>query len=108
MLLGVLLWILFGAAFTGYGVYAFHAKKEIPLGFWANAKMFAVTNVKAYNRAMGKLWCIFGVVLVILGLPMFTGKTVFILFSTIGVMLEAIVTMVVYVLVIEPKYRKRD
>lgn len=78
-MLGFIIWLLVGCAFVGFGIYCFYSKKEVAFGFWANADMFSVNNVNAYNRAMGKLWC----------------------------MLEAIITMAIYVTVIEKKYRKK-
>ena len=57
---------------------------------------------------MGKLWCVFGLILIVLGLPLLKKQnSPFILFSILGVMAEAIVTMAVYVTVIEKKYRKK-
>ena len=56
---------------------------------------------------MGKLWCAYGVGLMILGLPMLVGNRVWILVSCVGVMLETILVMMIYVLKIEGKYRKK-
>ena len=55
----------------------------------ANADVFEVTDIKKYNHAVAKLFCIFGIVLIVLGIP-----------------LLAIIAMVVYSLVIEKKYKK--
>ena len=49
-MLGFLIWCAAGCLFVGFGVYALLAKR--PVGFWANAEMFEVTDVKRYNRAM--------------------------------------------------------
>ena len=46
------------------------AKKEIPFGFWANADTAPVSNVAAYNRALGKLFTVAGIVFILLGLPL--------------------------------------
>ena len=102
-----MIWAGFGGLFAGYGVYAFFAKRTAPFGFWANAHVFQVKDVKAYNRAVGKLWCVFGVVFILLGIPLLKGQnSPYILLSVLGCMLEAITAMVVYVTVIERKYRK--
>ena len=62
----------------------------------------------SYNRAMGKLWCTFGAVLAVLGLPLLKEQnSPYILLSILGVMAESIVAMAVYVTVIEKKYRKK-
>lgn len=102
------IWCLISGLFIVLGIYSFLSKKEVAFGFWANAETFPVNDVKAYNRAMGKLWCVFGVVLAVLGLPLLKGQnTAFILLSILGVMAEAIITMGVYTIIIEKKYRKK-
>lgn len=102
------IWCLISGLFIVLGIYSFLSKKEVAFGFWANAETFPVNDVKAYNRAMGKLWCVFGVVLAVLGLPLLKGQnTAFILLSVLGVMAEAIITMGVYTIIIEKKYRKK-
>lgn len=102
------IWCLISGLFILLGIYSFLSKKEVAFGFWANAETFPVNDIKAYNRAMGKLWCVFGVVLAVLGLPLLKGQnTAFILLSVLGVMAEAIITMGVYTIIIEKKYRKK-
>lgn len=102
------IWLATAFCFIGMGIYNFFSKKKAPFGFWANAKVFSVTDVKAYNRALGKLWCVFGVVFALLGLPLLGGQnSPYILLSILGAMVEAIGAMVVYVTVIEKKYRKK-
>ena len=108
MLYAVLIWIAISACFVIMGIYNFFSKKKSAFGFWANAKVFEVTDVKAYNRALGKLWCVFGVVFALLGLPLLYGQnSPYILLTVLGAMLEAIAAMVVYVTVIEKKYRRK-
>jgi len=103
-----LLWLIFSMFFIFLGIRAILSKKETAFGFWANAKMFPVNNVKAYNRAVGILWCIFGIIFALLGLPLLAGQnSPYIIISIIGCMAEAIITMVIYVTVIEKKYRKK-
>ena len=78
------------------------------MGFWANAKMFEVTDVKKYNAAMGKLFCAYGVIFIILGLPLMSGQnSALILISVFGVMAETIAIMAIYIIVIEKKYKKK-
>lgn len=102
------IWLVTALCFIGLGVYNFFSKRKSAFGFWANAKVFPVTDVKAYNRALGKLWCVFGIVFALLGLPLLGGQnSPYILLSVLGAMLEAITAMVVYVTVIEKKYRKK-
>ena len=73
--------------------------------FWANAEVFEVSDVKKYNYAVSKLFCVFGIVLIALGIPLLIGQnSAWILFSIIGIMIESIIAMVVYSLRIEKKY----
>ena len=104
-MMAFVVWAIIGLIFVGLGVVAFFSKK--PMGFWANAEMFQVSDTKRYNRTMGIMWCIFGVVFALLGLPLLAGEnSPYIMLSVVGVMLEVIAFMVIYVLVIEKKYRK--
>ena len=108
MQLAFIIWIVVGLIFTIYGVIVMCSKKERPFGFWANAQMFAVDDVKGYNRATGKLFTGFGIVFCVLGLPLLKGEnTGFVMITSIGTMLASIVTMTIYVTVIEKKYRKK-
>lgn len=102
------IWLLISVAFIILGIYACVSKKEVAFGFWANAETFPVNDIKAYNHAVGKLWCVFGVVFAIMGIPLLKGQnSPLIIFSILGIMVEAIVAMVIYTTVIEKKYRKK-
>jgi len=70
-------WLFFGilfccaAMFIGIGVYAFRSKK--PMHFWSGSEVdpAAIRDIKAYNRANGWMWCVFGggmVLIALLGL----------------------------------------
>ena len=108
MMTAFVIWALAGGVMVAFGIYAFYSKRVLPFGFWANAKVFEVSDVRAYNRAVGKLWCVFGFVFALLGLPLLTGQnSPYIILSIMGCMVEAIGAMVVYVTVIEKKYRVR-
>ena len=101
-----LIWSVVGCLFIGVGIYSFFAKK--PAGFWANAEMFQVIDLKKYNRAVGKLFCAFGIVFIILGLPLLSGQnSPWIFLSSLGVMIECIAIMTIYITVIEKKYKKK-
>lgn len=98
-------WSLVGCFFIGIGIYSFFSKK--PVGFWANAKKIEVNDIKKYNGAMAKLFCIFGIVFIVLGLPLLSGQNnAWIFLSIFGTMLEAIIAMIIYTLVIEKKHKK--
>ena len=104
--IGFGIWFACGCMFIGFGINALCSKEAV--GFWANAKMFEVTDVKKYNRAMCKLFCAMGVIFMLLGIPLLMQEnTVWILLSVAGVMVEVIVMMVIYIMVIEKKYKKR-
>lgn len=106
-MLAFIVWLALGVAFIALGVYAILSKKEVAFGFWANAKMFPVQDIKGYNHAVGKLWCVFGIVFALLGIPLLPGQnTGYIIISILGCMAEAIAAMVVYVTIIEKKYRR--
>lgn len=100
-------WVLMGCVFIGFGIRCFFSGK--PVGFWANAKMFEVTDTGKYNRAMGKLWCVFGLLFALLGIPMLADQnSPFILLSVMGSLIWAISFMAVYELVIRRKYQKHQ
>ena len=106
-MLAFMIWLAVSVAFIVLGIYAMLSKKEVAFGFWANAETFPVEDVKGYNRAVGMLWCVFGVIFALLGLPLLPGQnTGYIVISILGCMAEAVAAMIVYVTVIEKKYRK--
>lgn len=104
--IGFVIWGIVGFLFVGLGISAIFSKKA--MGFWANAEMFEVTDIKKYNGAMTKLFCMYGIVFILLGLPLLSGQnSPLILISVIGIMVETIVAMVVYSTIIEKKYKKK-
>ena len=106
MFIAFLIWAAAGLLFIGIGIFDFFSKKQA--GFWANAKMFEVTDVRKYNAAIGKLFIGFGIVFIALGLPLLSGQnSALIILSMFGVMAEAIFMMAIYTLVIEKKYKKK-
>ena len=102
-IIGFSIWCIVGCALIGIGIYSAFSKK--PMGFWANAKAFEVTDTKKYNRAVAKLFCAYGIGFNLLGIPLLLGQT-WALLSILGVVVETISMMVVYTTVIEKKYRK--
>lgn len=103
---GFIICVIVGCFFVGIGIFAFFAKKTV--GFWSNAKVYEVNDVRKYNHAVGKLWCAFGVVFVILSTPMLDGQnSPLIIITILGIVIEVIALMVIYTQVIEKKYRKQ-
>lgn len=104
------IWAIVGIAFIALGIFDCTAKTAVPAGFWANAETIPVEeeDVPAYNRAVGKLWIVYGLVFLLFGLPLLAGQdSLLIVITIIGTMVESIITMAVYTVVIENKYRKR-
>lgn len=98
---------LIGVFFLVMGIRCRHSDK--PSGFWANAEQFEVTDVRAYNKAMSKLWFVAAVLYTALGLPLLTPANILlvILVSIIGCMIVTIGIMIFFTTVIDPKYRKK-
>ncbi len=105
-IIGFIIWALFGCFMAGLGIRAFFSKKAV--GFWANTKTFQVNDLKGYNRATGKLFIAFGVIFIVLGIPLLNGQnSQYIVFSILGVMMETIAIMAIYSLYITRKYEKK-
>lgn len=103
---GFVIWSIVGCVFIFLGIYSFFSRK--PTGFWANVELFEVTDIKRYNGAVGKLFCGFGIIFIILGFPMLAGQnSPWIIISVVGVVFEVIAMMVIYTMVIEEKYKKK-
>ena len=95
---------IWGVLYICLAIYIWFSKKAI--GFWGNRKMFEVTDIRKYNHAMSKLYVAHGIVFILLGLPLLTGHSGWILLSISGVVMETIVLIVVYSLAIRKKYKK--
>lgn len=107
-LLAFIIWAIVGILFIAMGIHNINSKKTKPFGFWANAEVAPIEDVKGYNRALGILWCVYGVLFALIGLPLLDGQNSgLIIISILGAMLITIVSMVAYVVGIEPKYRKK-
>ena len=103
---GFILWLIVGCLLMALGIGAFFAKKEV--GFFNNVKPLPMRDVKAYNRAVGKLLIVYGIVFTALGLPLLAGQnSALLLLSILGVVAETIGAMAVYILVIQNKYEKK-
>lgn len=104
--IGFIIWGIVGLIIIGIGISDFFSKK--PVGFWANTKTFAVKDIKGYNHATGKLFVCYGVIFIVLGIPLLKGQnTPYILLSVFGVMIETIAIMAIYSLCIEEKYKEQ-
>lgn len=74
----------------------------------ANVNTPKIKDLKGYNHATGKLLILFGVLLIVLGVPiLFDKSSVFIFLSIIGVLILTIAMMAVYIFYIDDKYREK-
>lgn len=106
-----IIWVLLGMFFIREGIYCIKSKKEVAFGFWSTGKKPQIEekNIKAYNKALGKLWCAFGFFIILLGTP-FLGEeqnSLLFIISTIGLILGVIMLMAIYTIKIEGKYKKK-
>lgn len=104
-IIAFIIWALVGCFFVGMGIFSFFSRKTV--GFWANIKMDEVSDKKKYNQAMGKLWILYGLIFIVLGIPLVVGQnSPLIVISILGVLLESIAVMIAYTLIISSKYKK--
>ncbi len=102
-IIGFVIWAIVGCVMIGIGISAFFSKKTV--GFWANIKTIQVNDIKGYNRATGKLFVVYGVIFILLGLPLLDGQnSPLILLSVLGVLIETIAIMAIYSVSITKKY----
>lgn len=109
-LIAFIIWAIMGVFFIVMGIYDMNSKKAKPFGFWANAEVGPIEDVKGYNRALGMLWCVYGVLFMVIGVPLLIlneQNAGLIMIPVIGVMLISIGAMAVYTVGIEAKYRKK-
>ena len=71
-MIGFIIWSLFGVFIIGLGIKDMFSKNLV--GFWANTETIKVKDVKGYNRATGRLFIIYGIVFIILGIPLLEGQ----------------------------------
>ena len=69
---GLLYGHFLGVFIIGLGIKDMFSKN--PVGFWANTETIKVKDVKDYNRASGLLFIIYGIIFVILGIPLLDGQ----------------------------------
>ena len=106
--IGFVIWLVVSLLFVIFGIFTMKSKKAKPFGFWANAAAPEVTDVQGYNKALGKLWVVFGVAFGIIGLPLLAGQnSAIIILSVLGAMFLSVGTMIYYTLAIEARYKKK-
>ena len=106
-----IIWAIMGVVFIVMGICDMNSKKAKPFGFWANAEIGPIEDVKAYNHALGRLWCVYGSLFILIGLPLLVlneQNAGLIAIPMVGTMLISIGAMAVYSIGIESKYRKKN
>lgn len=109
-LIAFIIWAIMGVLFIVMGIYDMNSKKAKPFGFWANVEVAPIEDVKGYNHALGILWCVYGALFTLIGLPLLVldeQNTGLIIIPVLGAMLISIAAMAAYVVGIEPRYRKK-
>ena len=99
-----IIWSIVGVIIIFLGIIDLFSKK--PAGFWANVKTIEVKDVKGYNRAVGILSIVYGLLFIVFGLPLLSGQnSALVILTAFGVVAETIGSMAVYTLCIEKKYK---
>ncbi|MDO4286833.1 MAG: hypothetical protein Q4C40_03825 [Eubacteriales bacterium] len=101
-MLGFIIWLLCAGLLLILGVSCMRSKKQV--GFFANVKPPKVRDIMAYNHAVGKLLIGFAVMFALLGIPLLWPDSALVMISVVGVMLEVIVVIILY-LRVEEKYK---
>ena len=107
-LMAFLIWAIMGVLFVVMGICVLFSKRAKPFGFWANAEVATIKDVKGYNRALGILWCVYGVLFSLIGVPLLDKQNSgMLIIAILGTMFISIGAMVAYVVGIEGKYREK-
>ena len=99
------IWALVSVLMIVIGIVTMNMKK--PAGFFANLPApETVTDTRAYNRSLGKLWIVYGILLCLSGLPLLNPKPgALIIVTMLGTVFSTMGLLVVYTGFIAPKYR---
>lgn len=103
---GFIIWAAVGCVLVLLGILCFFARKAV--GFWANVETLPMRDVKAYNYAVGRLLIGYGILFGLLGLPLALGDgSLWILVPILGVPVETIAAMAIYIIAIQAKYEMK-
>lgn len=98
---------LTGLISAGLGIFCRTSRRNTAWGFGSIRAPFEVTDLKAYNRAVGNIWLACGIITCLLGglLVLFgSGPAVFVAIAAFAAYTGG---SAYYVLSVTPKYRKR-
>lgn len=105
-IMGFVIWVICGLLFVGIGIYDYMSKKQV--GFWANFDVPEVEDVIGFNKAVGRLFITYGVVFILIGIPLipsiFYKNMLLVFIPIIGTIFETIWLMVYFVMKIEKNY----
>jgi len=68
MIAGFVIWSAVSLLLFGIGIWSWRSEKAV--GFYTGVKPPEVTDVRAYNRSVGKLWFAYAVLLELLYIPL--------------------------------------
>lgn len=110
-MISFIIWALAGCLAIGNGIQCSLSREAV--GLFQNSrrfnKTFEVTDVQGYNRATGKLLCVFGILFILLGIPLLAEKTSpLILIPVCGALPWELAQVAIYELVICKKYEKKQ
>lgn len=105
MIVAFIIWTLMSFLFLGIGIYAL--KSNTPVTFFTFQESIQVSDIKAYNKAVGKLWIVSAVLLEVSGIPFlfFKQNSPFFLLTIFSTIFICLGMMIVYVQ-IQSKYEK--
>ena len=105
MIAGFIIWTVCALIPLGLAVYAWNAKS--PVGFFASEQPPEVTDPKAYNHAVSRLWLAYALIFEGLGIPFLfshQNSPIFIL-PVLGTVFLSIGLILVYLQILS-KFRK--
>ena len=109
-IMGFVIWVICGSLFVGIGIYDYMSKKQV--GFWANIEIPEIEDVRGFNKAVGRLFIIYGVVFILIGIPLipsiFYKNMLLVFIPIIGTVFETIWLMVYFVMKIEKDYYPKN
>ncbi len=105
MILAFIIWTACSAVFLGIAIYDRNLDK--PAGFFTGSEPPQVTDVRAFNKEVSRLWLRFAVLLELLGLPFLflQQNSAWFILPVLGTVALCIVLVIRY-MKIESKYRK--
>ncbi len=99
-------WELAGLIFLMIGLYDYLTHRNRTVGLFSNLNRPVVTDVHAYNQAVGKLWITFFLLFEVLGTVILFGNDRWILYITIlGTCIASLLLILIYRIMILRRYR---